>query len=256
MDDSVSAASLGAVVRASLLLAAAFAAVAALVVAGGFGGIDQWAVEHTMLWLSPETHPQTVASIMLPFRGGTPAGEIPLDLWTYPASVPLSALLLALGCAVLWRRGSRAGALAWAAAWVVGDAVEVLGKGVLERPGLHATFDGVRRHLVGFDGSFPSGHTLRGVLVAVLVGLVWRGARPVAALWVAGTLALLVVTSAHTPSDVLGGALLAGALAAAASAVTERAPDGGGERVDVLVGRVPGGHPADDPARLVPDVER
>ena len=27
---------------------------------------------------------------MLPFRRGTPGGEIPLDLWTYPASVPLS----------------------------------------------------------------------------------------------------------------------------------------------------------------------
>lgn len=248
--------SLGAVARGSLLLAAAFAAVAALVVAGGFTGIDQWAVEHTMPWLTPETHSQTVTSVMLPFRGGTPRAEIPLDLWTYPAAVPLSAIVLALCCAVLWRRGHRIGAVAWAAAWIVGDAVEVLGKGLLDRPALHMTWHGTRTHLVGFDDSFPSGHTLRGVLAAVLVGLVWRRARPVAALWVAGTLALLVVTSAHTPSDVLGGALLAAALAAAALALTERAPDGGGERVDVLVGRVPGGHPADDPARLVPDVER
>lgn len=242
--------------RVSLLFAAAFAAVAALVVVGGFTGVDQWSVEHAMPWLTPETHAQTLESILVPFHEWTPDAEIPLDLWTYPASVPVSALLLALCCAVLWRRGHRVGAVAWAAAWIVGDAIEVLGKGVLDRPALHMAWHGARRPLVGFDESFPSGHTLRGVLVAVLVGLVWRRARPVAALWAAGALALLVVTGAHTPSDVLGGALLAAALAAAASALTDRAPDGGGERVDVLVGRVPGGHPADDPARLVPDVER
>jgi membrane-associated phospholipid phosphatase len=240
------------VARASLLLAAAFAGVAVAVALGGFDGTDQWAVDHVMAWLSTETHEVTFASALRPVQPWTPAAEIPVDAWLYLASVPVSALVLAAACATLRRRGLRVAAAAWAVAWVAGNAVEVVGKTVVVRPPLHA----LGRHLVGFDDSFPSGHTLRGVLLAALVGLVWPRLRVVAAGWLAAALVLLVVASWHTPSDVLGGALLAGALAAAASAVSERAADGRGEDVDVLVGRVPGGHPADDPGRLVPDVER
>lgn len=242
--------------RAALAFAAAFAAVSALVVAGAFTRVDQWAIDHVMPWLSPAVHGQTLESIVVPFHTWTADAAIPLDLWTYPASVPVSALAIGLGCALLWRRGRRAAAAAWAAAWAAGNAVEVVGKGLLDRPALHMVSHGRRVDLVGFDDSFPSGHTLRAVLVAVLVGLLWRRARPAAAAWATVTLVALVVTSAHTPSDVLGGALLAAALAVPASRLTERAADGGGEGVDVLAGRVPGGHPADDPARLVPDVER
>ena len=167
-----------------------------------------------MPWLSPVAHPQTIVSIMLPFNGPMPSAEIPLKLWTYPASVPVSALVLSLCCVLLWRRGRHAAAAAWAAAWVVANAVEVLGKSVLHRPALHMLWHGGHAHVVGFDDSFPSGHTLRALLVAVVVGVVWRRARSAAAAWAVVTLALLVVTNAHTPSDVLGGVLLAGALAA------------------------------------------
>lgn len=199
--------------RAAVASALAFLAVSAAVVAGAFGGIDQWALDHVMPWLTPVTHAQTLESIVVPFHEWTPGGEIPLALWTYPASVPVSALLLALGCALLWRRGLRAAAVAWAAAWIVGDAVEVLGKGLLDRPTLHMTWHGLRAALPGFDDSYPSGHTLRGLLVAAVVGTVWPRARLAAAIWAAATCVFLVVTSAHTPSDVLGGALLAAALA-------------------------------------------
>jgi membrane-associated phospholipid phosphatase len=204
----------------ALLFAAAFAGVCVAVSLSGFTRVDQWSVDHVMPWLSPVTHPQTVASIMLPFNGRPHGAEIPLELWTYPASVPVSTLVLALCCALLWRRGRRAAATAWAAVWVVGNAVEVVGKSVIHRPALHMLWHGGHTHVVGFDDSFPSGHTLRALLVAVLVGLLWRRARPAAAAWAAVTLALLVATNAHTPSDVLGGALLAGALAITAAHLT------------------------------------
>ena len=63
----------------------------------------------------------------------------------------------------------RNAALAWAVAWVVANAVEVLGKGVLRRPTLHVTDGASRGDLHGFDGSFPSGHAMRAVLLAALV---------------------------------------------------------------------------------------
>lgn len=209
--------------RIALLFAAAFAGVCAAVSLGGFTRLDQWSLDHVMPWLSPVSHPSTIASIMLPFDSRTRGVEIPLRLWTYPASVPVSALVLGLCVTLLWRRGARVAAAAWATAWVASNAAEVGGKHYIHRSALHVLWHGRSAHVVGFDDSFPSGHTLRALLLAVLLVLVWPHARTAAVAWVAVTFALLVVTNAHTPSDVLGGVLLAGALAVPAVCLTRGA---------------------------------
>jgi membrane-associated phospholipid phosphatase len=169
-----------------------------------------------MPWVSPITDSQTLSSIMLPFDGHLPAARIPAELWLYPASVPVSALVIGVCCALLWRRGRRRAAVAWAAAWVVVNTVEVIGKDLIHRPSLYVLWHGRRTSFAGFDNSFPSGHTMRALLIAAVVGLLWRRGLPAICVWAAVTLALLVVTNAHTPSDVLGGALLAGLVAALA----------------------------------------
>jgi membrane-associated phospholipid phosphatase len=81
---------------------------------------------------------------------------------------------------------------------VVGTAVETICKHVLERPELHQG----ARHIAAFDHSFPSGHTLRTVLVAAAV------ARPWGAAWAAASIALIQLAGWHTPTDIAGGILL------------------------------------------------
>jgi membrane-associated phospholipid phosphatase len=98
---------------------------------------------------------------------------------------------------------------AWAAAWLFANAVEVIGKGLLHRPALSVGMNGIRVHLAGFDSSFPSGHTARGLVLAFVVGAVWPRLSWAAAVWAVGTCVFLVVSAAHTPSDVLGGILVA-----------------------------------------------
>lgn len=196
--------------RVTLLLAAAFVAVGAGVVVGAFTRIDLWAIHHLMPWFTPGSSSPTLSSVTLPFGLDTPVGQILGELWVYPASVPVSALVVIAAGAVLWRRGRRDAALAWAAAWVAVNALEVIGKTFVSRPELHVVADG-RSHVV-FPHSFPSGHALRGLLVAAVVAHVWSRARIAGAVWIAVTLVLLVVIGFHTPSDVLGGALLSGAV--------------------------------------------
>jgi membrane-associated phospholipid phosphatase len=88
---------------------------------------------------------------------------------------------------------------------VLANAAELVGKSVIERPVLHLG----RVPLHTFDTSFPSGHALRACLAAALVVAVARRAAWPVLLWVAVALPALVVTAAHTPSDVVGGVLLA-----------------------------------------------
>jgi membrane-associated phospholipid phosphatase len=82
---------------------------------------------------------------------------------------------------------------------VAATAVETLCKDVLDRPAL---YDGAR-HITGFDSSFPSGHTIRTVLVAAAF------ARPWAAAWAVASIVLLQLAGWHTATDIAGGLLLA-----------------------------------------------
>jgi membrane-associated phospholipid phosphatase len=60
-----------------------------------------------------------------------------------------------------------------------------------------------------FNHSFPSGHTVRGLLLAFLIAELVPTLRPLLAAWLVVMSASLVLTSMHTPTDVAGGVLLA-----------------------------------------------
>src|SRR5438093_1123081 len=70
---------------------------------------------------------------------------------------------------------------------------------------------GVRVHVLPFDSSLPSGHAARAVILVALVSLCTARLRVLAVVWLAAVLVLLVLGAWHTPSDVLGAVLLAGA---------------------------------------------
>ena len=147
----------------AFLVSAAFAALAILVAAGAFTGVDQWSVDHLMPGGTFTNEDSGILGAVVPLYGTHwhNAYSVAANVVTLPASFVVALALVA------WR--SRALALVL----VAGTAVETLCKHVLDRPALY--HDG--RHIVGFDSSFPSGHTLRTVLVAAAF------AQPWAAVW-------------------------------------------------------------------------
>ena len=169
-------------------LSVAFAALAIAVAAGAFTGVDQWAVDRLMPGASFNAKEAGLAEALIPLWGTHWD-----NVWSVAANivtVPASFLIAVALCA--WR--SRA----LAAAVVAFTAVEALCKELLSRPTLH---DGPH-HIAGFDASFPSGHTLRTVLVAAAV------AQPFGAVWAVASIVLLQLAGWHTPTDIAGGILL------------------------------------------------
>jgi membrane-associated phospholipid phosphatase len=169
----------------------AFATLALLVGFGALTRLDQWGVDHVMPGAVFREPHATLAGSLVPLHGvhwDTWLGGV-ANIVTLPAS-----FLLALAI-VAWR--SRLLALALLAA----VAVEVVCKELIERPAL---YDGAF-HISAFDSSFPSGHTLRTVLVAAAV---WPLLRGWAVAWAAASIVSLQLAGWHTPTDVLGGVLL------------------------------------------------
>jgi len=185
--------------RRAVLLAGAYAALAALFAAGAFRRLDQWAVDHLMPGNSGfrQGEPALVDSIVPLLHSRWDNGyAIAANLLTLPAA-PLVSVVLAT---LVSRR--------LAVALVAAVAVEVLCKTVIDGPALfHGT-----SHIVAFDSSFPSGHTLRTVLLAGAVALCRPQLRLLAAAWAVAAIVLLELAGWHTPSDVAGGVVL-GALA-------------------------------------------
>ena len=73
------------------------------------------------------------------------------------------------------------------------------------------------------NGSYPSGHTIRSVILAAMAATLWPRMRPWLIAWVALVTSLLELGGLHVPSDIAGGFLAGGALACAAVTAT-RAP--------------------------------
>lgn len=192
------------------LPAAAFAALAGLVAAGSLTRLDQWAVDHAMPGESFARRPSTLTESLVPLLHARwhPLLHGIAEIVTLPASVLPSLAIAGAGCLVLWRRGRRPAAAAWAAAWVAGTSIEVVTKAALTRPELF--FHGL--HLAGFDSSYPSGHTIRSVLVAATIAVAWPAARVWVAAWAACAVVLTEVAGFHTPSDIAGGLVLAALL--------------------------------------------
>jgi membrane-associated phospholipid phosphatase len=191
-----------------LALAGLFAALAGLVAAGSFTGIDQWAVEHAMPGAHFRSTQTNLLADVIPLYHvhWSSAWSAAVNVVTLPASAVISLVLV-------WQ-ASRALGLALVAA----VAVEVLCKETLDRPALHKG----ALHIVPFDSSFPSGHALRATLVAIALSSVRPRWSAVVALWLAASLALLLLAGWHTPSDLLGGAVLGLLGAGAAGALRRR----------------------------------
>ena len=190
-------------------LAGALAVLAGLVQGGVLKSVDQFSADHLMPWLVPGNASGTTAKgFYRPFPLHSPSAIKLLDVWSYPCSVLASALIVIFAGAVLWRRHGPVAGVAPAVAWVIANTIEVIGKGLLTKPGVYGTAGGQRVHVFPFDDSFPSGHMARGVVVAWALALVWRRAGPWLALWAALVGPALVLVSAHTISDIVGGAFV------------------------------------------------
>jgi membrane-associated phospholipid phosphatase len=203
------------VYRASAAAAAAFAALAGLVAAGAANGIDEWAVNHTMPGARFTGGKQSLLDSLIPLRHVHWHGAVHVaaELVTVPASVVPATILFALCCLRLG--GRRAATLG--VVYVLGNAVEALTKATLTRPALHHG----TLHLASLDSSYPSGHTLRAILLAAAA---WRLIGVAAALWAGCAIVMLEVGGFHVPTDIAGGLLLATALLAAATWASPSAP--------------------------------
>ena len=110
------------------------------VVLGAFTRVDQFALDHLMPWLEPGVPPRGGTSgFWVPFRLHTPNALKLLDILTYPCSVLVSGLVVAIAAVVVWPRLGPVAALAPAAAWVTGNAIEVFLKGSLVRPPVYGS---------------------------------------------------------------------------------------------------------------------
>ena len=194
--------------RSGVLPAATFAALAGLTAAGAFSGLDQWAVDHAMPGASFSRASTSLVSDVIPLyhvRWHSPWSVV-TNLVVLPASFPLSVVIVA---ALSRRLGL---------ALLACVAVEVICKETLTRPALH---DGAL-HIGPFDSSFPSGHALRAVLIAVAVATAWPRFALAATTWATASVVLLLLCGWHTPSDLIGGIVLGLLGAAAAGALRRR----------------------------------
>ncbi|HST24730.1 MAG TPA: phosphatase PAP2 family protein [Gaiellaceae bacterium] len=194
--------------------AALAAALTGLVAAGSATGVDQWAVDRLMPGTaSTASSPSLLDSLFPIFDPGKEHGHVALAAATYAvvwiASVAPSILLVGFALLVLWRRRAPRTALLLGASFVIANAIEVIGKAVITRPALYAHSGGAAIHVTPFDDSFPSGHELRAVFLAACLAVCVRKLWPVAAAWLAAVTVMLVVGGWHTPTDVLGGLLIA-----------------------------------------------
>jgi membrane-associated phospholipid phosphatase len=161
---------------------------------------------------APTTTESIVPLFHTPFH---PVGVGVSEIVMLPGQVVISLLLVLVAARALWRRGRAEAAACLTAAWLVAVAVEIVFRHTLTREPLYR--DGV--HLVGFDASWPSGHALRCALVVVALSAAWPRLRLPLVVWLVAVVALLELASFHTPTDILGGLLLATAAAAGAVAV-------------------------------------
>jgi membrane-associated phospholipid phosphatase len=199
-----------------------FAVLAALVSAGSLRGLDDHAAQSWMPGriTSDSGSKANIWSALIPFLHFHAETKDTVDvvehIVTLPGYVLVAGAIIAICCSVLWRHGERRAAVAWGAAFVVGNVVEIVCKSIVVRP---AVFAAGHVHLVAYDSSYPSGHALRAFLVAALLARLYPRLRPLLLVWLAAVAVLLVAAGAHTPSDVVGGLLLGGFLVAVVALV-------------------------------------
>jgi membrane-associated phospholipid phosphatase len=135
------------------------------------------------------------------------------SLLAYAADPLVVTALFAAALLAMWRRSATMHPLAWAAAFLFGQLVELALKWQVGQ----IPFNEPERVLGVWvlAGSYPSGHAMRAVLLAGVASAVaprWRW------LWIsyaAGISAWVLISGMHLSTDVLGGVLLGGTLVAA-----------------------------------------
>jgi membrane-associated phospholipid phosphatase len=153
------------------------------------------------------TAPSFVASLVPLYHAELhPLGAAVTQILTLPGQVLVSFVLVLAAAVALRAQGRVEAASAWVGAWLAGVAVEVVLRHALTRPPIWV-HGGI--HLRGFDASWPSGHTLRCALVAAALAAAWPRLRIPLLVWFAACAVLLELAGFHTPTDVLGGLLLA-----------------------------------------------
>jgi membrane-associated phospholipid phosphatase len=208
--------------RRASILAAAFAVLTVLVAAHALRPVDRYAIDHLQPF-SPEHVAGTIAPA-LPQRALRPilAGDrSPAEAIAAIAFAPadsISALVLAgVAAAILLRRRRPwRVAVTWVGAVGVGLAVEGTGKLLVPQIQFSppSTTLGITLH-----NTYPSGHSMRAVIVAAMVTALWPRARSLAIAWVVYITAVLELGGLHVPSDIAGGLLVGGAIACVAVAL-------------------------------------
>jgi membrane-associated phospholipid phosphatase len=199
-----------------MVAAVGLAALAVLVATGHAATFDQWSARTLMPYQDrPLTEPSLWDQLMSPLAAVTRTGnDLPSRLLfasTLPAAPLATGVAAAIGIFALVTRGQPRRALIWTLALVSCAVAEAGIKALVERPLIHK-YDAVRQASVtkdSFNHSFPSGHTVRGLLLAFLFAELVPALRPFLAAWLVVMSASLVLTSMHTPTDVAGGVLLA-----------------------------------------------
>lgn len=146
--------------------------------------------------------------------------------WSHLADVASPAIACALvAIAALRLRSDARLATAWLAALGVGAAIELVCKPIVEHP--YPRPD--EMPWLAHEG-FPSGHAMRGVIVAGALSAAWPRARGVLVAWAVANAVLVEVTRMHVPSEVIGGVIAGVALTTAVQVVRRpaglRAPAG------------------------------
>jgi membrane-associated phospholipid phosphatase len=203
-------------------LTAAFAILTIAVAAHALRPLDRFGIDH----LQPFSTDDVAGTIApaLPQRALRPILEgdrSPAEAAGAIAFAPadsISALVLAAAAAwiLLLRRRPWWVAGAWIGAVLVGLGVEGMGKLIIPQIQFSppSTTFGVTLH-----NTYPSGHSMRAVIVAAMVTALWPRLRPFAIVWVGYVTAVLELGGLHVLSDIAGGLLVGGALACAALAV-------------------------------------
>ncbi len=232
--------------RRAILLGAAFALLTVAVGAGWLHPVDRYAIHHLQP-LARDTFEKNVAppeplSALAPIvTGDRTAVASGFAIVLAPADTAAALILVAAAGLVLRRRGRPRVAAVWMAALLAGLAIEVAGKALVDqlRFGTSVTVLGVT-----INGSYPSGHTIRSVIMAAMFAMVWPRARGAVIVWAVVVTVLLEIGGLHVPTDIAGGFLVGGALACAALAY-------GGDSIRAVAPVLPvqsGGHaPAQAP---------
>jgi membrane-associated phospholipid phosphatase len=205
--------------RLALVLLAAFLVLTGLVAAHALRPVDRYAMDHLMPYASDSVAgtiaPSEPENAVKPIVHGHRSLAQSIAALAFAPADSISALVLAgVATAVIRRRRGpwRAG-LVWIAALLTGLAVEGLGKLLI--PQIKFTYSSVVLG-VKIEGTYPSGHTMRSVIVATMIVSLWPRVRPFAIAWVLYVTAVLELGGLHVPSDIAGGYLIGGALAVAA----------------------------------------